>query len=151
MSITISEIVEEFGTDVKTHDLGAGFTMTTRYAVNTDNSIFVEYAVYRNGERLQNVDMLDDDEFPEDQYDAYSAVIRSQKTGGRMLSIEEGKLSARSEDVWYSIGDTRERKSGLKFAGMQWEPSLKSWAGLKKQNVAGVDFVQMKTYKTTNV
>lgn len=66
-----------------------------------------------------------------------------------MMEIPEGKIN-NAKMVWYAIGDTYQIEDSLKAAGMVWEPSLKLWASLTKPEINGVEFVQMKTYKTEN-
>jgi hypothetical protein len=150
--MSITEIITKYGTEDKKHDLGNGFELITRYVVNVDK-ISVEYAVYKDGHRLMHPDMLDEDEFPEENYNRYESAIRSVKED-RMFSVEEGILEETSnltaKNMWYAVGDTYSVKDTLKESKMQWEPSIKAWASLTKPEINDVEFIQMKTYKTEN-
>lgn len=142
------EIVTKFGTETKQTDLGNGFVVITRHAIN-GTQIIVESELYKNGERIYNPDELTEEEFPDDQYSAMSKAENSQKYG-QMMAIPEGKLTIPTKMVWYAIGDTYSVKDQLKAAGMVWESDLKTWASISKPEMGGVEFVQIKTYKTEN-
>lgn len=144
----ISEIVTKFGTEDKHTDLGNGFELITRHAIN-GTQIFIESELYKNGERVYNPIELDENEFPDDQYDAMEKTIQDQKIG-QMMEIPEGKLTIQAKMVWYVVGDTHDIKDMLVESGMVWESSLKAWGKLTKPDVPGVDFIGMKTYKTEN-
>jgi len=144
----LTEIVAKFGNTDKNMDLGNGFNLITRHAIN-GNQIIVESELYKNGERIYNPIDCDEDELPEDQYDAMSEAENSQKEG-QMMAIPEGLIKTPAKMVWYAIGDTYSVKDSLKAAGMTWDSSLKLWGKLSKPEVDGVEFVQIKTYKTEN-
>ncbi len=93
----ISEIVTKFGTEDKHTDLGNGFELITRHAIN-GTQIFIESELYKNGERVYNPIELDENEFPDDQYDAMEKTIQDQKIG-QMMEIPEGKLTIQAKMV----------------------------------------------------
>lgn len=148
------ELIERHGNeDDKKHDLGNGFELVTRHVVRRQD-IAVEYELYKDGERVYNPDMLDEDVFPDDQYEAMEDARRSQKTDDRMVEVEEGVLDNKFgwnfKNVWYAVGETYQIKDQLKAAGMVWESSMKVWASLTKPEIENVKLVQMKTYHTKN-
>lgn len=150
--MSMTEIITKYGNADKKHDLGNGFELITRHIVNVDK-VSVEYEVYKDGARLMHPDMIEEDEFPEENYNNYEAAIRTVKED-RMFSVEEGILEGTynliPKMVWYAIGETYTIKDNLKGVGLVWEPTLKIWAKLSKPEVDGVEFVQVKTYKTDN-
>ncbi len=148
------ELIERHGNEEDfTHSLGNGFELITRHIVRR-NDVSVEYELYRDGERVHNPDMLDENEFPEDQYESYEDAIRSQKSENWMISVEGGVLENKfgwiPKNVWYAVGETYQIKDQLKAAGMVWESSMKVWASLTKPEIENVKLVQMKTYHTKN-
>ncbi|MDD2286497.1 MAG: hypothetical protein PHQ11_13995 [Paludibacter sp.] len=143
----IDEIIQ-LGTEDNHTDLGNGFELITRHAIN-GNEFFVEFELYKNGERIFNPIDLDENEFPDEQYHAMEHMINTQKIG-QMMSIEEGNLTITAKKIWYAIGDTYSVKEKLSSAKMTWEPTLKLWGKLTKPDVSEVEFVQVKTYKTEN-
>ncbi len=150
----MNEVIKRCGTEEDfTHILGNEFELITRHIVRR-NDVSVEYELYRDGERIYNPDMLDEQELPDDQYENYEDAIRAQKTENWMISVEEGVLENKfgwiPKNVWYAVGETYQIKDSLKSAGMVWDVSMKVWASLTKPDLDGVEFVQMKTYHTKN-
>lgn len=143
----LAEIVSKFGTDDKNTDLGNGFNLITRHAINV-NQIIIESELYRNGERIYNPIDLDESEFSDDQYSEMERVINNQKIG-QMMEIPEGKINNPAKMVWYALGDYSVTDT-LKTAEMTWDSTLKLWGKLTKPEINGVEFVQIKTYKTEN-
>ena len=144
----LTEIVAKFGTEDKHTDLGNGFELITRHAIN-GTQVFVESELYKNGERIYNPIELDENEFPDDQYETMEKTIQDQKIG-QMMEIPEGKLPTQAKIVWYVVGDTLDIKDMLVESGMVWESSLKAWGKLTKPDIQGVEFVLIKSYKTEN-
>lgn len=150
----MSEIIARHGNeDELKHDLGDGYELVTRHIVRL-NDVSVEYELYKDGARVYNPDMLDEDAFPDDKYEAYKDAVRAQKSENWMISVESGVLENKfgwvQKPVWYAVGDTYQIKDKLKEVGMVWESGIKMWASLKKPEIEGVEFVQMNTYKKKN-
>jgi len=152
----LTTFIKEYGTDEKIHDIGNGFKLITRKAINI-NQGFIEYALYKDNDRVLNPYMLDEDVFPDETNSKFEKVLMDEKTKSmfvRVMEIEEGNLERQDKlipkNVWYAIGDTYSKKDSLKASGMQWESVLKAWASIEKPFVEGVEFIKMKTYKSAN-
>jgi hypothetical protein len=155
----LTEMVSKFGNGDKKHDLGNGFELITRHVIYMQvgtPKFCVEYELYKDSTRLFDIGMLESEDFPEDQEHKYENILLDEEgyPFGGMISAEEGKIQKVDKlipkMIWYAIGDTYAVKDKLKSAGMQWEPTLKAWEKLEKPLIDGVEFVQIKTYKTVN-
>ena len=154
------EINRMENTEIKTHDLGDGWTATTEQVYVSkigDTDLITIYRVYTpDGREIKSIS--EQDKIMPDESDIVLDALMPRQINNVRQNYNRGDESILAhantmrKDMYYTVGDTYPVKDEIKAAGMEWNGDIKRWESLHQStaHIEGITFEKIPTYKPKN-